>query len=271
VAKQEAAIIPIRSRKLRLVAIVLAVLTVLCVGWGAGLKTHELVDLAKASGWVRQAAGDLSSYLNRRREQIVATIERIASTPASQEGSTPDGAPDRSHNEGAMVRAASALTIRMDQLRASTEAAMRELDGGIEHLQGSMERSQGELLAKLDGIQERLERIERQSPTASIGSQVQPQEQTNGRPATPNRSVLPLQSTTPAPSAKGAPPSTEPKRIENWILRDVVDGTAILEGPSGLIGVISGDVVPGLGRVESIVRRGGKWSVLTSKGILTVH
>jgi len=59
------------------------------------------------------------------------------------------------------------------------------------------------------------------------------------------------------------------KRIENWEVMEVVDGTAVLAGPRGIIEVSSGDVVPGVGRVASIFRRGGRWLVATSKGVIT--
>jgi len=274
VAKVEAAPtpfdVPRRSRTLRVMTSVVAMLAVLCVGWGAGLKTHESLDLAQASAWVRDTAGVLLSDLDRRRKQMIASIEGFARTSASDETISHDGAPDRTNSAEVIERAADDLSLRMDRLHASSEVATRELGSGIEHLHGSVERSQRELLAKLDQIQERLERIERQSAAASSGTQAQPQEQPNGKPAT-NRAPLSLQTTAPATGAKTTPASTQTKRIDNWVLREVVDGTAILEGPSGLIGVSSGDVVPGLGRVESIVRRGGKWSVVTSKGVITVH
>ena len=59
------------------------------------------------------------------------------------------------------------------------------------------------------------------------------------------------------------------KRIESWEVVEVLDGAATLAGPRGIIEVSSGDVVPGLGRVESISRRGGRWVVATSRGVIT--
>jgi hypothetical protein len=273
VAKVEAAPtpfdVPRGGRKLRVMTSVVVMLAVLCVGWGAGLKTHESLDLAQVSAWVRDTAGVLLSDLDRRRKQMIASIEDVARTSASQTIS-PDRAPDSTNTAELIERAADDLSLRMDRLRATSEVAARELGSGIEHLHGWVERSQRELFAKLDEIQERLERIERQPAAASSGTQAQPQEQSSGKPAT-NRAAISLQTTTPATGAKVTPASTQTRKIDNWVLREVVGGTAILEGPSGLIGVSSGDIVSGLGRVESIVRRGGKWSVVTSKGVITVH
>jgi hypothetical protein len=50
-------------------------------------------------------------------------------------------------------------------------------------------------------------------------------------------------------------PETRPTTIEGWMLREVTNGTAVLEGPNGIWTVKRGDTVPGVGRVESIVRR----------------
>jgi hypothetical protein len=64
-------------------------------------------------------------------------------------------------------------------------------------------------------------------------------------------------------------PETRPTTIEGWTVRDVVGGTAVLEGPNGQWRVTSGDTVPGLGKVDSIVRWGSRWIVATSKGLVS--
>ena len=52
------------------------------------------------------------------------------------------------------------------------------------------------------------------------------------------------------------------------MVRDVQRGTALIEGRMGLIEVDQGDVVPGLGRVDSIRKQDGRWVVVTSKGTI---
>ena len=70
--------------------------------------------------------------------------------------------------------------------------------------------------------------------------------------------------------AKRTPvPETRPTTIEGWMLREVTNGTAILEGPNGTWTVRRGDTVPGVGRVESIVLWGKRWIVATSKGLIS--
>jgi hypothetical protein len=64
-------------------------------------------------------------------------------------------------------------------------------------------------------------------------------------------------------------PETKPGTIEGWTVREVVGGTAVLEGPNGQWRATSGDTVPGLGKVDSIVRWGSRWIVATSKGLVS--
>jgi hypothetical protein len=66
-------------------------------------------------------------------------------------------------------------------------------------------------------------------------------------------------------------PETKPITIKGWTVRNVIDGTAVLEGPNGIWKVARGDMVPGLGRVESIVLWGSRWIVATSKGLITTR
>ena len=64
-------------------------------------------------------------------------------------------------------------------------------------------------------------------------------------------------------------PETRPTTIEGWTVREVVDGTALLEGPEGVWRVTRGDTVPGVGAVNSIVRWGSRWIVATSGGLIS--
>jgi hypothetical protein len=62
---------------------------------------------------------------------------------------------------------------------------------------------------------------------------------------------------------------TTPKTIAGWTLREVTNGTAVLQGLIGILRVTRGDTVPGLGKVTSIVRWGNGWVVATSAGYCT--
>jgi hypothetical protein len=64
-------------------------------------------------------------------------------------------------------------------------------------------------------------------------------------------------------------PETRLTIIEGWMLREVTNGKAVLEGPNGIWTAKRGDTVPGVGRVESIVLWGARWIVATSSGLLS--
>jgi hypothetical protein len=86
-----------------------------------------------------------------------------------------------------------------------------------------------------------------------------------GQDVTPKTSSVPRQ-----PRAKLTPsPETRPTTIAGWTVRDVANGTAVLEGPGGVRRAAPGDTVPGVGRIDSIVRWGNRWLVATSSGLIS--
>ena len=73
-------------------------------------------------------------------------------------------------------------------------------------------------------------------------------------------------------STKPAPvPETRPRTIEGWSIREVSGGTAVLEGPNGVWNATRGDTVPGVGKINSIVRWGNRWIVATSRGLISTR
>src|SRR5215211_2964472 len=125
----------------------------------------------------------------------------------------------------------------------------------------------GPVLTKLEQLNERLDRIERSAAVALMPTQA-PALASN---ATPKTTPGVVQASAPSPAAnlpeKPRAP-VEAKKITDWVVREVINGKAILQGPRGLIGVSTGDLVPGAGRVQSIARRGGRWIVATNKGLI---
>jgi hypothetical protein len=64
-------------------------------------------------------------------------------------------------------------------------------------------------------------------------------------------------------------PETKPTTIEGWMVREVDNGVAVLEGPNGIWRATRGETVPELGKVDSIVRWGNRWIVATTKGLIS--
>jgi len=62
-----------------------------------------------------------------------------------------------------------------------------------------------------------------------------------------------------------------PGVVEGWVVREVTNGTAVLQGPNGVWNAKRGDNVPGLGTVDSIVMWGNRWIVSTSRGLVSTQ
>ena len=63
-------------------------------------------------------------------------------------------------------------------------------------------------------------------------------------------------------------PETRPTTIEGWTVREVRGEAIILQGPDGVRKVMRGDTVPGVGRIDSVVRWGSHWIVATTSGLI---
>ena len=182
------------------------------------------------------------------------------------------------------------LKTRLDYVKSETAASIAEVAGKIEQMQR-------EPAAKLSQVIERLDHIEHQIATplatASLGATSAPgkaaarkQAQVAVAPAKPpleyargqrnigrrgdafDSSQNPTAPGAPRPLGSLAPVQSTPKLITNWVVRDVHDGIALVEGPRGSIEVAPGKIIPGAGTVESIERRGGGWIVITSRGLI---
>lgn len=82
--------------------------------------------------------------------------------------------------------------------------------------------------------------------------------------ANPGLPAVPLTAREPVVAA----PETRPATVEGWTVREVRGGTVVLEGPDGIQTGSAGDTVPGVGRIDSIVRWGNHWIVATAIGLI---
>jgi hypothetical protein len=70
--------------------------------------------------------------------------------------------------------------------------------------------------------------------------------------------------------AAKAAAQAKPAVLEQFALRDIFEGAAIVENRvRRLFQVMPGDTLPGAGRVEAIERRGRTWVVVTRQGVVT--
>jgi len=92
--------------------------------------------------------------------------------------------------------------------------------------------------------------------------------------ASANRDVATTSSIAAPERGKIAPrlmpfPETRPTTIEGWAIREVTGSTVVLQGPGGVWRANQGDSVPGVGRIDSIVRWGSRWIVATTRGLIS--
>lgn len=111
-----------------------------------------------------------------------------------------------------------------------------------------MEKAQAEPAARLAKLSEAVEKLRAQEATGAIA-----------KPAA-----------APAPAPAASAPNRLPL-VDGWVLREVADGIATVQGRPGIFDVIPGDPLPGVGRVDAIRRQDGRWVVVTSRGLIVAR
>jgi hypothetical protein len=148
----------------------------------------------------------------------------------------------------------------------NTTAAMREIRlelGQLVALKSSLDNATRNTANQFAKIADRLDRIDQRNVTAA--------ETTASLPAARPAAPPPAQT---AALAVVTPPAEPPKLsdrvLQDWIVHDVRNGHALVEGRyAGLFAVSAGSVLPGIGRVDMIKRQDGRWVVLTARGTIT--
>ena len=170
---------------------------------------------------------------------------------------------------GADNRALEASVARID-------ADILALKAGVEHTSklgmsqfnktsdrlDKVEKAQAEPAAKLAKLSEAVDKLRAAPPAAAAALPRRLR-----RRKSPARFRL-------RPAAPAAAPKAEVARlptVEGWVLRDVANGGALIEGRQGIYEVYAGDPVPGLGRIDAIRRQDGRWVVVTSKGLIVAR
>ena len=122
---------------------------------------------------------------------------------------------------------------------------------------------------KLTALEGRLERMETQILTTLAGLNTN-LAGLNAKPAAPAAPTAP-----PAPveaAAREEAPAPKPVKsepVDGWVLREVYNGAALVESRNRrLYEVMPGGMLPGVGRIEGIERRGARWVVVTDKGFI---
>lgn len=161
------------------------------------------------------------------------------------------------------------------------EASVARIDADIVALKASIEHTSRMGISQFNKTGDRLDKLEKAQaePAAKLARLSEAVEKLHAAPPpVPVTAVAPetapkeiTGSVTPAAPALVAAPKAEVARlptIDDWILRDVSHGGALIEGRRGVYEVYAGDPVPGLGRIDAIRRQDGRWVVVTSRGLI---
>jgi hypothetical protein len=148
-------------------------------------------------------------------------------------------------------------------------AKLGEKLDGVEKAVRSANAQPGQDL-KFTALDSRLDKMEGQIMTALAGLAAK-QAATPTANAAP-AAAMPVSAPLPPPAPISAAKPARDEPVDGWVVREVYDGSALVEGRNRrLYEVAPGGMVPGVGRVEAIERRGRNWVVLTDKGVIGTY
>ena len=177
------------------------------------------------------------------------------------------------------------MQLRLAALQAQTPDDIHTLKKTIESLQASLDSQQTDFKAQIAQLSARLDRLHEAARVNTAAKPVNNRVDAKSIQADA-RSCRPRRSRERWPDGlhpvRGAPcraahllalASAEgthhaPQLLQDWVVRDVYRGIALVEGPQGAVEVMPGDVLPGAGTVRAIQRRGDGWIVVTSCGFV---
>jgi hypothetical protein len=247
-----------RSRSYRHAAQGAALALALGIGWSAGSQGLSAAAPANpAPDWVAAATAAMSNA-HDQVASIAIEVKGINNSIASLTQSLGDDRRQSEDHEKRVIR-------ELEQISHAAETLATKLD---EANQRGVEPARAAA-----------------SPAASSGSPPVPAETSGPSEEIRMATALAVLSDTTA-ETKLAPPKTalEPMpvaaapmttaprklaKIAGWVLRDVYNGNALIEAPQRVLyEVAPGKILGGIGRVESIERKGRQWVVVTNKGII---
>ena len=170
---------------------------------------------------------------------------------------------------------------------SALEATVARIDADITALKASVEHTTKMGMSQFNKTSDRLDKVEKAQaePAAKLAELSKAVDKLRATPpaapavaaATPV-AAREVTGTVTAPATATAAPAAPPKpeilrlpTVEGWVLRDVANGGALIEGRQGMYEVYAGDPVPGLGRIDAIRKQDGRWVVVTTKGLIVAR
>jgi hypothetical protein len=237
----------------------------------------KVMVMSSGERWDRHAAGPAKEpeqsqgMFGKRRLAALAAVVALAAVAGAL--------------GGAMATAALGHFVGADAATAGSqalEASVARIDADIQALKTSIERTSKAGMAQFNKTSDRLDKVEKAQlvPAAKLAKLSEAVEKLRAAPPAALAAAVPVAakeitgSISPPASAPASAPKIEVARlptVEDWLLRDVANGGALIEGRQGIFEVYAGDPVPGLGRIDAIRRQDGRWVVVTTRGLIVAR
>jgi hypothetical protein len=163
---------------------------------------------------------------------------------------------------------------------AALEASVARIDADLLALKASVEHSSKMSTAQFNRTGDRLDKVEKAQaePAAKLARLSEAVDKLRAAPQVASPVLAAAPAAAKEVTGSIAPPAAARKvevtrlpTVDGWVLHDVANGGALIEGRQGMYEVYAGDPVPGLGRVDAIRRQDGRWVVVTSRGLVVAR
>jgi hypothetical protein len=140
--------------------------------------------------------------------------------------------------------------------RQTMQQALDRLSRQIASLRADLDKTSKATHSRIARLADRLDAVRAQPASRSP-------ETTGSIP--PQKSVsVPL----PRPAPRIAAAASRPTIVPGWSIRDARGGFIYVESRGDIYQVVPGAYLPGLGPVQSIERKDGRWAVVTPRGLI---
>jgi hypothetical protein len=228
----------------------------------------------------------------KRRVAALAAVVALAAVAGALGGALAAASLGRSGDDAAKVANNHALEESISRIDTEIAALRTSLEQASKHTAGQLskssdrldkiEKAQAEPAAKLARLSEAMDKLRTAaaapSPGPAVAASPAPATAPSAAPALVAAAPVPKETTATIQTANAAPgqvplPAPKPEvgrlpTVEGWVLRDVANGSALIEGRQGIFEVYAGDQIPGLGRVDAVRKQDGRWVVITSRGLI---
>ena len=227
-------------------------------------------------------AGSAEGASGKRRMSAMAAVVALATVAGALGGAlatagfgkmTAGDSASTSAKDNALEASVARIDADIVALKASLEHTSKTATGQLNKTSDRLdkvEKAQAEPAAKLAKLSEAVDKLRAaQASTTTAAAASAPAKDVTG--SVPQPATVAAAAPAPAPAAPSKPETARLPTVEGWVLRDVANGSALIESRRGMFEVYAGDPIPGLGRVEAIRRQDGRWVVVTNKGLIVAR